>query len=394
MDQGLFSSSNFLLSVLLARWLVPEDYGAFAVAYAVFALAGVVQSALVTEPMLIFGSERYRERVSEYLGTLLYGNLGFSAIVSLCLLSSALVVGFWGSDVLGNALFGLSAATPFMLFLLLMRHACYLVFKPHLAASAGALYMLLVLLGVYLLQDTWLSASIAFGLMALSSLAAGLLLAGLLRVGFSSTDGGSATTRKVLGEHLSYGRWSGGNRVLGWVTESGFLVVLPVFAGLEASGALRALMNLIMPIMQAYAALSILLLPTLVRSHRGENFWRIFRVALLLFVCGAVVYWLILGMLHGSLVSWIYGGQYDQYAYLLWLLGLVTVVTGAAQVLSSALRAQGRVHQVFWASALGAAVALTIGLPAVYVFGIAGAVVWMLLAATVDVAAMWWYLRR
>jgi len=35
-DQALFAGSNFLLSILLARWLTPAEYGAFAVADAVF----------------------------------------------------------------------------------------------------------------------------------------------------------------------------------------------------------------------------------------------------------------------------------------------------------------------------------------------------------------------
>ena len=32
-DQALFSGANFLLNILLARWLLPEAYGAFAVAF-------------------------------------------------------------------------------------------------------------------------------------------------------------------------------------------------------------------------------------------------------------------------------------------------------------------------------------------------------------------------
>ena len=30
LDQGLFAGSNFMLNVLLARWLAPADFGAFA----------------------------------------------------------------------------------------------------------------------------------------------------------------------------------------------------------------------------------------------------------------------------------------------------------------------------------------------------------------------------
>src|ERR1700685_915370 len=71
LDQGLFASSNFLLNVLLARWLAPADYGAFALAYSIFLLLLVLHNALLTAPMLVFGSGKYRERFREYLGVLL-----------------------------------------------------------------------------------------------------------------------------------------------------------------------------------------------------------------------------------------------------------------------------------------------------------------------------------
>ena len=74
LDQGLFAGSNFLLNVLLARWLDPADYGAFALAYSVFLLLGVFHTAILTEPMLVFGPGKYRERFHEYLGILLRGH--------------------------------------------------------------------------------------------------------------------------------------------------------------------------------------------------------------------------------------------------------------------------------------------------------------------------------
>ena len=36
LDQGLISGSNFLLTILLARWLAPEQYGAYALSFAIF----------------------------------------------------------------------------------------------------------------------------------------------------------------------------------------------------------------------------------------------------------------------------------------------------------------------------------------------------------------------
>ncbi|MDR7400087.1 MAG: hypothetical protein QN144_12370, partial [Armatimonadota bacterium] len=59
-DQGLFSGANFVVNVLLARWLSPAEYGAFAVALSIFYLLAGFHSAVLTEPMMVFGAGRYR----------------------------------------------------------------------------------------------------------------------------------------------------------------------------------------------------------------------------------------------------------------------------------------------------------------------------------------------
>src|SRR5690606_41574113 len=74
LDQGLFALANFGVNVLLARWLTPEGYGAFTVAYFIFLLVGAVYGGLFTEPMLGYGAGPVRERVPSYLRALLTGH--------------------------------------------------------------------------------------------------------------------------------------------------------------------------------------------------------------------------------------------------------------------------------------------------------------------------------
>src|SRR5690606_25728151 len=74
MDQGLFAFSNFLVNILLARWLAPESYGAFSIAFSLFLVLGTFHTALLTEPMLVFGASKYRYSFAEYLRVLLRGH--------------------------------------------------------------------------------------------------------------------------------------------------------------------------------------------------------------------------------------------------------------------------------------------------------------------------------
>src|SRR5437763_5035661 len=66
-DQALFSGANFLVNILLARWMAASEYGAFSLAYSVFLLFAVVHTALLIEPMMVFGSGKYQRVFPSYL---------------------------------------------------------------------------------------------------------------------------------------------------------------------------------------------------------------------------------------------------------------------------------------------------------------------------------------
>src|SRR5437879_4269530 len=117
-DQGVMTGSNFIVGILLARWLAPDQYGAYAIAYAFFLLLSLVFQALILEPMSVFGPSTYRERLAEYLGMLLRAYLALALLLFL-----ALAIGSWvegkvlHAAALSAALLGMAAATPCILLL-------------------------------------------------------------------------------------------------------------------------------------------------------------------------------------------------------------------------------------------------------------------------------------
>jgi O-antigen/teichoic acid export membrane protein len=394
MDQGLFATSNFVLNMLLARWLTLQDYGAFTIAFAVFLFFGTFHTALLTEPMLIFGPGRHRGHLSEYLDVLLYAHLGFTALSSPVLLLASLGFGLSGSRAFALVLLGVALAGPFILFLWLMRQACYVRLEPHLAASGGVLYLALILAGLYVLyQREWLSPVSALGVMGFSSLAAGLWLAGHLHLGRSPLVS-HRLVREALRDHWGYGRWATATEALTWIPNNVYYLFLPAWGGLEATAALKALWNLTMPILHANAALSVLLVPTLTRVRRDGRFRHLVRLALVLFTAGPVLYWVLLGLFHHQLVTWLYGEQYRGYENLLWLLGFSPLITGSVKVLGAALRALERPDRLFWAFLLSTVVTLTLGLGCMAAWGIVGVGVGSVLSEAAKALAMWAYYRR
>jgi O-antigen/teichoic acid export membrane protein len=393
LDRGLFAVANFTLNVLLARWLAPTDYGAFTVAFTIFLLLGTLHGAVVTEPMLVFGSGKYRDRVVEYLEVLLVGHWTSGALAGSLLALGGLAVWSFGDGLLAPALVGFAVASPFVLYQWLMRLACYVNGVPRLAAQAGVLYTGLLAAGLSAL--TWtgiLGTGTAPLVMAAASLASGAWIA--RRLGLRTAGRRTELGRAARADHARYGRWAVGTAGLGWISGNIIYLTLPLFAGLEAVAGLRAGVNLIMPALQGIGALGVVLLPELVRAHRGGGLFTAVAVMLAAFVAGAVVYG---GALLGyteSIVSLLYGGRYANLNAVVGVLAVLPVFVAVVAVLGAALRAVERPRSVFVAYAWSTAMALTVGTWLVIVHGALGAAITMVLASLVTGTVLAYLLVR
>ena len=391
LDQGLFALSNFALNILLARWLSPQDYGAFTVGFTIFLLLGTIHTALLTEPMLVFGPGKFKDRFSEYLGLLIYGHSGITLLGSVLLLLTGLGFVLYGSREVAYALFGLALSAPFMLFLWLMRRACYVRLQPCLAAFAGGIYMILMLTGSYLLyRFGWLSSVTALIVMGLASLGAGIWLIAVQQIQ-RPTRKGNSLPNQILKTHWRYGRWAVSSSALSWVPGNICFLLLPLWWGLEASAALKAMFNLLLPILHMNAALSVLLVPTFVRAHGKAKLESKVRLASLAFVAGGFVYWILLGLFHTPVLRFLYAGQYTEHARLLWFLGLLPLSAGIVAVLGGALRAIERPNQVFWCYVASSVVALSLAIWLVMFRGVEGAAVALLASSLTTAGTMAWF---
>jgi len=396
MDQGLFAVSNFTLNVLLARWLAPTDYGAFSVAYTIFLLLGTFHTAILTEPMLVFGPGKYKERLGAYLAVLLRGHWLFGVLVGILFAVTGLALWRFGHSPLTPAIFGLAVASPFILFQWLMRRACYVNLQPRLAAFAGAIYMALMAAGVFgLYRFGWLGAATGLVVMAGASLVSGLWLAWQLRVD-RNVEGGELA-REAISNHWRYGRWAVGTAALMWFPGNSFLLFLPNWWGLEASAAYRAMLNLLLPVMNFTTALGVLLLPSLVRLRESPSFRpTVFRL-ILLFLLAPSAYWVLLAFLGEPIIQLLYGGKYGGYSHLLWLASLIPLLAAVSNVCGAALRALELPNQVFLTYVCSTGVAVTLGLRLVRLWGVEGAFVGWLLAYTVTASMLafsFWHSRR
>ncbi len=397
-DQALFSGANFLVNILLARWLPPEEYGAFAVSMSIFYLLAAFHTAVLTEPMMIFGAGKYREQLLRYRRIVLCGHWLVAVLVSGGLGVAALAVTVAGSSPMSRALAGLALASPFLLLLWLMRRSCYLELRPHRAAVASGLTLAGSVATMVFLAETGSLSSLT-GLSALgaaSGLGSVLLLTWRDLPALGSEQELRAST--VLANHWNYARWNILSVSFYWGSGQILMVLVPVFLGLRASAAIAATWTLYRPVSQFVQALGLLVLPTFARmTSRLDGTRSLRRPAMALaalFGSGVAAYAFLASLYAEPLLHLLYGGKYDEYWRLVPLFGVSIVVSTGTGFFILALKASGHVRDASLVWGLSAGLVLVTVTPLMMVAGVEGAVMSAAFAYSAALVASYRRLRQ
>ena len=391
MDHGLISGSNFLLGIVLARYLGSEQYGAYALAFSTFVLLSLIHSALAMEPMSVFAPSIYRKTLREYLGLLLWVQLVGSLIIVVCAVAGGEVFRILGEQShLISAFEGIALASPCVLIFWFARRAFYLQFRPGRALIGSILYSLLLCSGIWVLASgRFLSPFVAFVVMGAAALLTSLLLLFLLGPTINEKAISKVlSAREVLNRHWIYGRWAFASALFIWIPWNSFYSVVTHYSGLAESGTLKALLNLAMPMTQTYAAFSLLFISQAARLGHDKGWeavkilaWRIAG----LYTLGSSVYWVLVCLFRYQLISLMYAGHYEEMVPLIPVVAVASILSGAAMgptIAIRAMRSPANVALIYFGSS---AVSLLVGIPACRAWGIRGAVIGILLSSMISV---------
>ena len=399
-EQGLISGSNFVMGVLLARWLMPEQYGVYALAFAIFLLLSLLYQSLLLEPMAVFGGSAYRNSLQGYLKSLLWIHLVITVVIVVVLgISTGVIRGTGGQSAgLSAALAGVTIASPCVLLSWLARRGFYLKLAPAFATIGAFLYSALVLGGLFLLHRRGsVSPFSAFLLMALGALTTSALLFWRLKTEYRDSNAAPPSLRETWRRHWEYGRWALAAAGVAWLPAYIYYPLLSTFSGMARAGEFRALMNLVLPLTQGFGALAILFLPYASRIHGDEgraSVAGLTRRISLLFLGGAAVYWGVIAPLKGPVFHFLYGGKYMGISYLIPLVALGSLLSSATLGPVIVLRAIESPASVFVAHAAASVMALLIGIPLTWAFGLWGAVVGLIASGAVSLLMALFLLRR
>ena len=397
LDQALISGSNFVISIMLARWLMPDAYGAYAVAFGIWIMLSLVYQSLVLEPMGVFGGSAFRSNLRGYVKSL----VSIHVVLSLSI-SVALVIGWAIAHKLGasaattGALAGVAIASPCLMLFNLARRCFYVELSPAPAAAGAFIYSVVAMAGLWFVyKHALLSPFTALGLMGLAALITGIVLLIGVQRGLSGS-GPAPAVSEAWHRHWRYGRWALASCIAGWLPSYIYFPLLSSFASMEQSGQLKALMNLTMPFEQTKGALMMLVLPFAanVVARDGKAGARMLGIRLtLLGMVGAIAYWAVIIPLQKPVFHALYSGRYLDVAYLLPALALGQIFWSATFGPQVALRAMESPLSVFVGLAAATVASLVVGVPLTWAYGLKGAI-WGSNAADIfSLAALLWVMR-
>jgi O-antigen/teichoic acid export membrane protein len=397
LDQGLISGSNFLIGILLARWLAPEAYGAYALAFSIFLFLSSFHNALLLEPMSVFGPASYSERLPAYVGKLLRLHFVLAFFLTGLVVAGIAVLHHFTADrALTSGLWGVCIATPLILFFWLCRRAMYLQLAPGLAARGASGYCLvLVFLLLLFKRLDWLSGLTAFLIQSLAATAAGALLLVSLRPQFDSQSGPSGSA--IVRQHWRYGRWVVATGFVYWLSGNAYYVIVAAFLRMQDVGALRALQNFTLPFAQFLIAISLLLLPWASARFAQEGrvgLQRRMRQITLLFVAVASAYYAVLWFFGGRIMAILYAGRYTDFAYLLPLVAAPVVVVAVSQGSAIAVQAMQAPAEVFLAYSVSGTLTILAGVALARYWGLEGALIGILTSSISFCIVITWRCRK
>lgn len=387
LDQALFAGGNFILIIILARWLTPVQYGAFTIAYSLLILIGSVQTAIIIEPMMVFGASYYEARFNKYLGNIIYLHVGVMFVLGLIIIAFSMLMGKYYYALTSNLLIILAITAPLILLFWILRHAFYVRFQSLFSAISSGINLILVVTLMYLfLRFEMLTGETAFIIMGLTALVVSLCIIVYFKPNILEPK--KINLLQVLRKHFRYGRWALGTAGLIWLPGNIYFLIMPMSLGLEGTAALRAIMNLILPALNSITALSMLLLPSLSKNKKNLQQTRKTIITFLSFsVLISTVSYLLLYVFKTDILGFCYNDKYIHLYHLIPWIGILPFFASITCAMGSVLRALERPDKVFWAYLVSTIVTLSLGITFSIKMGIQGAI-WGLLVSSLTTGVM------
>jgi len=324
-DQMLVSGSNFVLGILLARYLGVEGYGQFALLWLIVLFFSSLQLAYIVSPMLTLGSKKSSFILDRYLSTMIFLQVIFTAVAIISLYFFLEVAVFFDEKWdMGDLKIYILFTTLFFLFQDFLRR--YFIIKTQyyklvfidVIAYLGQLGML-----IYFIYNNSLDLSTALLAVAIPFLLA--LLVGYTQVTKVSTH--MQYKKLIFLKNWNFSRWLVYSAVIQWGSGNFFILAGGAILGSWAVGVIRVMQNTMGIFQVLFTVLDNILPINFSKIYKQDGYNGMMKYYNKHFKFGLVIFSLLSSVVYlfaTELVTFVYGDEYTKYAYL--LIGFVVLI--------------------------------------------------------------------
>lgn len=374
--RGFSAGANLMLTIVAGRALSAPDFGYFVFGMAVIALLLLPHASFFSEPMLVYGPEKYAQNSRDYLLLLGKAQLGYGLLGGVI----AAATGLFFSGQSAFLLFAL--IVPLVLTLEFQARSFFMQIKP-LISFASALIQFTCLGFLFFSEMAPANKTIA-GILtpyAIALTAANLFLFGAHFLFIKTRKSKIKISKDIVNIHAEFAKWALLSHLALFVMTDFYILVLPILQDLTTTANFRAQSAIIGAGVQAFAALSLMATPLLRISKDATLFYKNLKRLLLSISLIGLPIFIIIGLWGHTLIQIIYDGKYAILPIGYWIAGLYPLTMGYAFVTSAALRARDEAQMAGMAAGIAALICAPIGLWLTLKFGAEGVIFAQVLGA-------------
>jgi O-antigen/teichoic acid export membrane protein len=388
--QALVSIGSFVVGLILIRRTTDTEYGYYVLVTNALLLSATLQLSFIQPPLVTRLARFDAAARAAFVGGL-YRNLRrLWPYLALAVAAVALLLRLF--RLIGNHLLLLLIAAGCALLATLYREFFRVVLlayrRPHSVLRADALYVVLLVGGAWLASLGTQAAAVAALTLGLSALIGGRLCSGALwRFEPWNIEG----ARGVLEEIAPLALWSTGGAAIHWLFSQGYSYVVAGTLDVTAVAAIAAMRLLVMPVNLLSTGLGSIMLPAISNWLNTESTRKVFGRQILFSLGLAAValgYFALVWGLRERIFDHVLKKHSASFDLLLLLWSSIALLMLFRDQLIYLLVVKGRFRSLAALTFMSAVLALVLSYAAMREYGVAGALVGVLLGETVNVAGI------
>lgn len=241
-DQGIVSLNNFLINILLARFLGIAIYGSFTLAWMVILFAYSIQESFIISPMISLSPKQPRDREASYFGTVFLQQIIFSLLLSLFIYGIARLSGVFFPSWGFSSIAALMAITAFFYQGQSFLRRYFFARKKPIMACLGDLMNTVTQLSSIIILSCF--SSLTLSLAFISMAGAFLVSIGFFLCGVRAIQLKKELILPIIHRNIHFSFWLTGSTITQWIANNFVFFITGGLLGVFEVGILRALQNI------------------------------------------------------------------------------------------------------------------------------------------------------